>query len=1140
MKILNKYLIKQSLLPFTIGLGGFIVFVSVELLYQLSDIIVSYRISFYKLLIVLYYNLPYFTVLGIPVGLLLAIFWVLSQLSSEHEIMAFQVHGFSSKKLVIPFLILSIILSVCAYLLNDFLVPSYNMKANQALRRYIYKRPEVTVKTNTFFKGEEGKYFYVKTFDIKKELFRDVIIYDVSSKNTKVITAKIAYKKGKDWYLKDGRIFTVNKNGFLSLDMTFDEMQMDIKEDIERFIASQKTPRDMTTRELKEKIKTFKKLGLNVSHFVVEYHSKFAVSLGPLIIALLGVPLSLIFDIKSKSWGVLLTFVLIVFYQGSGAWLAAMGKEEIIDPVLSAWLPDIFFSTVGIVIFVFLDTPLMYRFKEKIGKYLGISAILFMFIFPTQSFSQSDVLKISSDNFLYQDQRILLWGNVRIEKEGTILKASTVTAFLKDEKVKSLEAIGNVEYQIEDRVYKSKKLEINFDESKAFVWEIRGKSDFREKGKKKNVFIYGEKAVIDMEKNNYTRVYKGYVTTCDKFKPHYRFQAQYIEIFPNDKLIAYNVLMYIFEIPVMYYPVYFMSLKYPKQPLELSVSNTSKNGWIISMGFNFPLEDEDYGTVGFEWIQKGDDAGTTSFFNFPYKISDDLSWTTYFKDFNPKDSKLHNRTLKTAIEKRLSKNLTMSIFYEQNRDTDFVSEDTRNIIRGLKISGKISKGSFNVAFQDKSSLGKESFVGSLFLPSISVSKIKHKIDLFGKELSINLSRFSYDFEIPYSSKESFSESFFNYTNRTLGTANFSISNIDLIGPLKIKGISSSYVISQKMTGEGKLDFLLKNDNSLYLNPLTYSPINGTSFSTSYGLMLGCFVTEAREEKGYRLANTLNSSLNFNSIPNVSVKLQHSFVKANGENSASFKYNRDVNLLKISDEFSIPFVNLRLGSSISYDFEKEEKNWSDLSILSQLPWSVFGIQNTLKATTFFDVYDKKFIKTNYVYSLKYKNNLYFSTDFNYIYDQEKPIDKFVNKLNFSIREFGNLRSLSFNSESQIKVDPVDLEYLKLRMTSNFSDWSNQTDIILRNKQLSFTSSYNFKGLSIKTKSAMITEPLRINTFSLALEKDLHCWEGSLSLDLKYGEDGLKFDKFVLEFHIKDLPDKSIKIYPIDRQVEFGLF
>jgi len=1139
LRLLNKYLIKQSLLPFAIGLGGFIVFVSVELLYQLSDIIVSYRISFYKLLVVLYYNLPYFTVLGIPVGLLLAIFWVLSQLGTEHEIMAFQVHGFSSKKLVIPFLILSIALSMCAYLLNDFLVPSYNMKANEALRRYIYKRPEITVKTNTFFKGEENKYFYVKTFDIKRELFRDVIIYDVSSGNTKVITAKIAYKKGEDWYLKDGRIFTVNKNGFLSLDMSFDEMQMDIKEDIERFIASQKTPRDMTTKELKEKIKTFKKLGLNVSHFVVEYHSKFAVSLGPLIIVLLGVPLSLIFDIKSKSWGILLTFVLIVLYQGSSAWLSAMGKEEIIDPVLSAWLPDISFSIVGVMIFILLDTPLMYRFKEKIGKYLGISVILFMFVFPTQLLSQSNILKVNSDNFSYQDQEILLWGNVEIEQENMILKASTVTAFLEDEKIKSLEAVGNVEYQVENQVYKSERLEIHFDESKALVWEVRGKSDFKEEGKKKDVFIYGEKAIIDMEKNNYTQVYKGYVTTCDKFKPHYRFQAQYIEIFPNDKLIAYNVLMYIFEIPVMYYPVYFMSLKYPKQPLELSISNTSKNGWIISMGFNFPLGEEDYGTIGFKWVQKGNEAGTTSFFNFPYSISNDLNWTTYFSDFDPKNSELHRRILKTSIKKSFSKDLAASIFYEQSRNTDFENEDNRNIVRGLNISGKVSGGSFSVAFQDKSSLNKESFSGSLFLPNVNVSKIKHKIDLFGKEFLMSIPKFSYSFEIPYSSEKSFTESFFNYINKTSGSISLSISNINVIGPLKIKGISSSYSISQNMTGKGNIDFLLKNDNSLYLSPLTYSPINGTNLSTSYGIMFGYFVTENKEERGYRLANILNSSLNFSSIPNVSVKLQHNFAKVKGENNASFKCNKNVNLLKISDEFQIPFVNLKLGSYISYDFEKEEKNWSDLTLLSQLPWVIFNMQNALKTITIFDVYDKKFIKTNYEYSLKY-HSLYFSTNFNYMYDQEKPIDKFVNKLNFSSHGIGNLRSLSLNSEFHIKIDPIDLEYLKLRMTSRFSGWSNQTDIILKRKQLILISSYNFKELSLRTKSIMTTDPFVINIFSLALKKDLHCWEGNLSVDMKYKEDRLKFDKFVLEFHIKDLPDKSIKIYPIDKQVEFGLF
>jgi len=92
--------------PFILGLGGFILFVSIELLYQLSEVIVSYKVPIWRLFELLYYNIPMFTVMGIPVGVLLAIFWILSQMGSNSELMALQVHGISFKKIVIPFLIL--------------------------------------------------------------------------------------------------------------------------------------------------------------------------------------------------------------------------------------------------------------------------------------------------------------------------------------------------------------------------------------------------------------------------------------------------------------------------------------------------------------------------------------------------------------------------------------------------------------------------------------------------------------------------------------------------------------------------------------------------------------------------------------------------------------------------------------------------------------------------------------------------------------------------------------------------------------------------------------------------------------------------------------------------------------------------
>ncbi len=125
MKILFGYILKLFVGPFLIGLGGFIVFVSVEILYQLSNIIVRHRVGISKLLLLIYYYLPYFTAMGIPVGVLLAIFWIVTELSTRRELMALQVHGIPLKNLVYPFMVISLVLSAFTFLLNDTVVPKY-------------------------------------------------------------------------------------------------------------------------------------------------------------------------------------------------------------------------------------------------------------------------------------------------------------------------------------------------------------------------------------------------------------------------------------------------------------------------------------------------------------------------------------------------------------------------------------------------------------------------------------------------------------------------------------------------------------------------------------------------------------------------------------------------------------------------------------------------------------------------------------------------------------------------------------------------------------------------------------------------------------------------------------------------------
>ncbi|MGC8612617.1 MAG: LptF/LptG family permease, partial [Athalassotoga sp.] len=83
MKTLYKYVAKEFVFPFFAGLVVFIIFVSIEVLYQLSDIIVQNHVSIWNLFVLLYYYIPQFIGMGVPVGVLLAIFWVLSNFSTR-------------------------------------------------------------------------------------------------------------------------------------------------------------------------------------------------------------------------------------------------------------------------------------------------------------------------------------------------------------------------------------------------------------------------------------------------------------------------------------------------------------------------------------------------------------------------------------------------------------------------------------------------------------------------------------------------------------------------------------------------------------------------------------------------------------------------------------------------------------------------------------------------------------------------------------------------------------------------------------------------------------------------------------------------------------------------------------------------
>ena len=376
LSILKRYIFKSSILPFILGFGGFLLYANVFILIEVSSEIIRNDLSFWKMFPFILYQIPRYIPQAIPVGVLLSIFWLLSKLESNNEIIALQVHGVKLKRLVTPFLILGILLSLFTFFLKEFVVPQI----------YRNRQAEIYLSSgiDKFQLLKDNRYLFMKRVYANRRELSGVFIYDIDSESNSMnifYADEITFDDENDrWDLTNMKVYSALEDSRMKQQPITEMQKQMIMHDIDYyFLLTNKNMYNMTSQELLYIIQENKRRGVSNREsftFEVELHTRYAQSLGPLVIAILGVPLSLALNIKSKAWSVIFTFLLIALYQGSTQWMAAMGRADRwspwhINPILATWGPDLLFVIIGTVFYLLLDTQVLYVFKEWISKFSG-------------------------------------------------------------------------------------------------------------------------------------------------------------------------------------------------------------------------------------------------------------------------------------------------------------------------------------------------------------------------------------------------------------------------------------------------------------------------------------------------------------------------------------------------------------------------------------------------------------------------------------------------------------------------------------------------------------------------------------------------------------------------------------------------
>jgi len=348
VKILDRYLLKEVLSPFLLGIVAFVMVMTVDLLFTFVDLMINKGIPLGAVAQLLLFKLPSIMVLTFPVATLFGIAMCLGRLSKDNELNALRTSGISFGRIALPIMIIALLISALSFITNEKIVPYSNHLSEKIIRMIIMKQPLPDIRENVFFKDAYNRYFYVGKIDAKNKTLENIMISELSGeKLPTVMTADSAKLNGLVLTLSNGIIHKFDNDGHLAYEANFKDMTLNLKED-PLTMADQKTSQEMNSGELGAQIKSFEKIGVSTNSLLTDLFMKYSVPLTPFIFALIGIPLSLPGLKSGRTWGIILTIVIMFTFYVFASVFRSLGRGGLLHPILAAWLPQLLFGALGI------------------------------------------------------------------------------------------------------------------------------------------------------------------------------------------------------------------------------------------------------------------------------------------------------------------------------------------------------------------------------------------------------------------------------------------------------------------------------------------------------------------------------------------------------------------------------------------------------------------------------------------------------------------------------------------------------------------------------------------------------------------------------------------------------------------------
>jgi len=203
MNTLNKYLFKQSLIPFLLSVAVITTVLFLQFLIRAVDRFLGKGLDVFTIFEYLYLNLAWIIALSVPMSLLISSVMTFGRMAQQNEITALKSAGVNLYNIIKPAILFGSLVGIGLCLFNNFILPEMNYNARLLARDIYKKKPELSIEPGYFVDMIPQYTMIVKEMDGKD--FKDVKIF---SKNNNSEQTTIYANEGSLY--SDGNMITID------------------------------------------------------------------------------------------------------------------------------------------------------------------------------------------------------------------------------------------------------------------------------------------------------------------------------------------------------------------------------------------------------------------------------------------------------------------------------------------------------------------------------------------------------------------------------------------------------------------------------------------------------------------------------------------------------------------------------------------------------------------------------------------------------------------------------------------------------------------------------------------------------------------------------------------------------------------